>query len=306
MPEALQFQPLRLLKRQRLLLAVLESLGSETELRHLQQLMFLVNAELPVKYYHFAPVPEGPKSFELEYDIGALRIKGLLLANDEYITPILTGELLALPWDLSAEISRAIEGFGSKSYEETAREIFRGYPYYALNSDLRHGLLTSEELDKVESIRPVAVTAALYTIGYEGLSLEEYINLLLGHKVRMLIDVRKNAYSMKFGFSRQILERGLREAGIHYLHLPGLGVESSKRREARTDKQWDTMFQEYFNGILPLHGKELSKIKEMLERLNRVAITCYEAAPEDCHRSYVSRALEAMQGWKYPVVHLHK
>ena len=66
------------------------------------------------------------------------------------------------------------------------------------------------------------------------------------------------------------------------------------------------MFQEYFEETLPLHGKELSTIKEMLERLNRVAITCYEAAPEDCHRSYVARALEAMQGWEYPVIHLHK
>jgi hypothetical protein len=299
-------QPLRLLKRQRLTLAVIEALGEEVPQRHLQQLLFLVNAEHAVKYYHFAPVADGPKSFELEYDLGALNVKGLLLLSDELITPKLTGEMMRLPWDLAAKVNEVVGQFGRMSHEETAATIFRRYPYYAINSDLRHSVLTADELGRVESARPVAASPTLYTIGYEGLHLEEYINLLIAQNVRMLIDVRKNAYSMKFGFSRHILERGLREAGIHYLHLPGLGVDSAKRREAETDKQWYRMFEEYERDTLPMKGHELSKIKEMLERLNRVAITCYEAVPGDCHRSYVAKALESMHGWKYPVVHLHQ
>jgi len=294
------------LKRQRLLLAVLESIGREIEVRRIQQLLFLICEAHPVKYYHFAPVLEGVKSFELVYDLGSLKIKGLLQYDDELLTPNLTGFIRELPPDLASDVSRVVIEFGTKTYEEIAREIFTRYPYYAINSDLRHGVLSPDALDRVEKVRAVGMTPMLYTIGYEGLHLEEYINLLIGQNVRMLIDVRKNAYSMKFGFSRHILERGLREAGIHYIHLPGLGVDSAKRREANTDKQWYNMFQEYFEETLPLHGKELSTIKEMIERLNRVAITCYEATPEDCHRSYIARALEAMQGWEYPVVHLHK
>jgi hypothetical protein len=298
-------KPIRLLKRQRLLLAVLESIGQEIEVRRIQQLLFLICEAHPVKYYYFAPVLEGVKSFELEYDLGSLKIKGLLQYDDELVTPTLTGFIRELPPDLASDVSRVVIEFGTKTYEEIAREIFTRYPYYAINSELRHAVLSPDELDRVEKVRAVGMTPMLYTIGYEGLHLEEYINLLIGQNVRMLIDVRKNAYSMKFGFSRHILERGLREAGIHYIHLPGLGVDSAKRREANTDKQWYNMFQEYFEETLPLHGKELSTIKEMIERLNRVAITCYEATPEDCHRSYVARALEAMQGWEYPVVHLH-
>lgn len=299
-------KPPRLLKRQRLLLAVLESIGEEIEARRIQQLLFLVSERYPVKFYHFAPVLEGVKSFELEYDIGSLQIKGLLQFQDELLTPLLTGFFRELPPDLATDVGRIVLEFGRKTYEELAYDIFSRYPYYAINSDLRHAVLSHEQLDKVEQTRVVGISPTLYTIGYEGLHLEEYINLLIGQNVRMLIDVRKNAYSMKFGFSRHILERGLREAGIHYVHLPGLGVDSAKRREATTDKQWYSMFQEYYEETLPLHGKELSTIKEMLERLNRVAITCYEATPEDCHRSYVARALEAMQGWDFPVVHLHK
>lgn len=295
-----------MLKRQRLLLAVLEGLGQEIEVRKLQQLLFLISQAHPVKYYHFAPVVEGVKSFELEYDLGSLKSKDLLHYDDELATPSLTGYIRELPPDLASDLSKTLLEFGAKTYEEIAGEIFRRFPYYAINSDLRHGVLTPEQLDKVEKVRAVGIAPTLYTIGYEGLHLEEYINLLISQNVRMLIDVRKNAYSMKFGFSRHILERGLREAGIHYLHLSGLGVDSAKRHAANTDKQWYNMFQEYFEETLPLHGKELSTIKEMLERLNRVAITCYEATPEDCHRSYVARALEAMQGWEYPVVHLHK
>jgi hypothetical protein len=299
-------KPLRLLKRQKLLLAVLESIGQEIEVRKIQQLLFLVSEAHPVKYYHFAPVVEGVKSFELEYDIGSLKIKELLQYDDELLTPLLTGYMRELPPDLAIDVSKVVLEFGEKTYEEIARTIFSRYPYYAINSDLRHGVLTPEELSEVEQARAVGMSPTLYTIGYEGLHLEEYINLLIWQNVRMLIDIRKNAYSMKFGFSRHILERGLREAGIHYIHLPGLGVDSAKRHAANTDKKWLSMFEEYYEETLPLHGKELSTISEMLERLNRVAITCYEATPEDCHRSYVARALEAMQGWEYPVVHLHK
>lgn len=299
-------KPLRLLKRQRLLLAVLESIGEEIEVRRIQQLIFLITQEHPVKYYHFAPVSEGVKSFELEYDLGSLRSKDLLHLEDELLTPLVTGYMPELPPDLASDVSRVIMQFGRKAYEEIGYPIFSRYPYFAINSDLRHAALSPEQLDKVEAARSLGITPKLYTIGYEGLHLEEYINLLIGQNVRMLIDVRKNAYSMKFGFSRHILERGLREAGIHYIHLPGLGVDSAKRHEAKTDKQWHNMFQEYYEETLPQHGKELTIIKEMIERLNRVAITCYEAAPEDCHRSYVARALEAMQGWEYPVEHLHK
>lgn len=272
----------------------------------MQQLVFLIFEAHPVKHYHFSPVLEGVKSFELEYDLGSLKIKELLHYDDELLTPLLTGYMRELAPDLASDVSKVMLEFSRKTYEEIALEIFSRYPYYAVNSDLRHGVLSPEQLENVEAARAVGASPKLYTIGYEGLHLEEYINLLIGQNIRMLIDVRKNAYSMKFGFSRHILERGLREAGIHYLHLPGLGVDSAKRREATTDKQWYNMFQEYYEETLPLHGKELSTIQEMVERLKRVAITCYEATPEDCHRSYVARALEAMQGWEYPVVHLHK
>jgi hypothetical protein len=299
-------KPLRLLKRQRLLLALLESIGEEIEARQVQQLLFLICQQHPINYYHFAPVSEGVKSFELEYDLGALKVKGLLHYEDELLTPLLTGYVRELPEEVANDVSKTVLEFGRKAHEEIAEAIFTRYPYYAMNSDLRRGVLNQDQLDKVEAARELGISPTLFTIGYEGLHLEEYINLLIGQNVRMVIDVRKNAYSMKFGFSRHILERGLRETGIHYIHLPGLGVDSVKRHEAKTDKQWYSMFQEYYEETLPQHGTELRIIKDMIERLNRVAITCYEAAPEDCHRSYVARALQAMQGWKYSVEHLHK
>ena len=48
------------------------------------------------------------------------------------------------------------------------------------------------------------------TIGYEGLSLEQYIVTLLINDVRVLCDVRKNAYSQKFGFSKNQLAKAWR------------------------------------------------------------------------------------------------
>jgi len=47
----------------------------------------------------------------------------------------------------------------------------------------------------------------LFTIGYEGISLEEYFNRLIKNDVKVLVDVRNNPLSMKFGFSKTQLKR---------------------------------------------------------------------------------------------------
>jgi hypothetical protein len=46
-------------------------------------------------------------------------------------------------------------------------------------------LLTKEELDKVEKARPQSNKTVLFTIGYEGISLEEYLVRLLKNDVKI-------------------------------------------------------------------------------------------------------------------------
>ena len=69
----------------------------------------------------------------------------------------------------------------------------------------------------------------LYTIGYEGISFEQYINKLLTNGVKVLCDVRRNPYSQKYGFLKNGLQEFLGLVGIEYIHIPELGITSSMR-----------------------------------------------------------------------------
>ena len=65
----------------------------------------------------------------------------------------------------------------------------------------------------------------LYTIGYQGRSLEEFLAVLRREGIGCVVDVRRNALSRKPGFSKTALREALAGAGIDYLHLRRLGIE---------------------------------------------------------------------------------
>ena len=58
----------------------------------------------------------------------------------------------------------------------------------------------------------------IYTIGYEGKSIDEFIEELKNQGVKNLIDVRIRAGSRKKGFSKTALSEYLNNAGITYNH----------------------------------------------------------------------------------------
>ncbi|MGY9014452.1 MAG: DUF488 family protein [Rhodospirillales bacterium] len=66
----------------------------------------------------------------------------------------------------------------------------------------------------VESPRPTAASARLFTIGYEGKTLERFLNQLVQHRIRVLCDVHRNPVSMKFGFSKNRLRKAVNAMGF--------------------------------------------------------------------------------------------
>lgn len=131
----------------------------------------------------------------------------------------------------------------------------------------------------------------LFTIGYEGKSLDEFINLLLREDVRVLVDVRRHPWSLKFGFTREELEATLQVVGIGYVHLPGLGIASEDRRKVGVELTREELFSTYARDIQNMQKDDMSRILHLLEERKLVALTCFEAEPEHCHRSHVARVL---------------
>jgi uncharacterized protein (DUF488 family) len=126
----------------------------------------------------------------------------------------------------------------------------------------------------------------MFTIGYEGKSIEAFINTLIKNNVRILCDVRKNPLSRKFGFSKGKLSHITNTIGIEYVHIPGLGIDSEKRLSLSSTDDYIRLFNDYKKN-LPNLNKYLNEVYTLLIHNSRIALMCYEYEPEKCHRHVI-------------------
>ena len=135
------------------------------------------------------------------------------------------------------------------------------------------------------------MNSILYTIGYEGRNIKEYISILSDNKIQHLCDVRRNAFSRKKGFSGKALKAACGSAGIEYAHLSGLGIDASHRKDLPPPKhphleEYKKLFAEY-----KPDEDYVRALEWLIQKHKRVAITCYEADHQFCHRSVLAGIL---------------
>lgn len=112
------------------------------------------------------------------------------------------------------------------------------------------------------------------------------------NNIQTLCDVRKNAFSMKFGFSKNMLKHALEQVGIKYVHLPELGIESEDRKVLNTLEDYKTLFKEY--ETTTIHTDEAQTALEYLSNLSKnqnIALSCFEKDIKYCHRSVIANVL---------------
>jgi uncharacterized protein (DUF488 family) len=133
--------------------------------------------------------------------------------------------------------------------------------------------------------------AAVATVGYEGTNVADFLRTLRDAGVRLLVDVRAVASSRRPGFAKTRLAANLREAGIGYLHLRGLGTPADGRAAARAGRH-DEM-RAVFAEHLTTEGAqaELAQLEGLVRGGPKVALLCFEADPSHCHRALVADAL---------------
>ncbi|MBD3371447.1 MAG: DUF488 family protein [Candidatus Coatesbacteria bacterium] len=139
----------------------------------------------------------------------------------------------------------------------------------------------------------------LYTIGYQGRSLDDFLALLEREEISCIVDVRKNAISRKPGFSKTKLKDALKNKDISYIHIGSLGIESKYRKNLTAKKDYLSLFKYYKHNILPQQQKEITNLIQMAQK-KRLALLCYEYDPDICHRSII-----AEQVCKYSTINLH-
>ena len=142
----------------------------------------------------------------------------------------------------------------------------------------------------------------LFTIGYTGLQLDNFLEQLEIAKVELLLDVREIPISRKRGFSKNALAEKLMDSGIKYQHLKWLGSPKALRHEVRETRDYNT----FFRGVVRHLRQELAvaQLNEAIE-LAREVRCCLMCCCEDwkyCHRSCVVDEMLTMKHFK--VVHM--
>src|SRR3954466_4308691 len=124
----------------------------------------------------------------------------------------------------------------------------------------------------------------IFTIGYEGTTVGEFIAALRSAGVERVIDVRALPLSRRPGFSKSPLKAALDEAGIEYVHLKALGTPAEGRAAARAGRHSD--LERIYAGQLEL-PEAIVQSQEMppLPGEKPSALLCFEREPAHCHRT---------------------
>lgn len=294
--------------RERYLLALLEALGGSVGNLDFQKLLFLhCQAEGAAASYEFVPYMYGAFSFTSYADRRKLVQRGLL-EDDGQQWALARRGLQAFPQERSvpARLAAFASQYRDLRGDALVAETYRRFPYYATKSSIVKRVLRGDDeaLARIEAARPESTNPGITTIGYEGRTLERYLNLLIEHRITILCDVRRNAISRKYGFSKSTLAKACEGVGLRYEHLPQLGIASEKRRSLDSQAEYDALFREYERHDLPMQTEALATIRGWVQGGARVALTCYEHLPERCHRHCVADALAQTDGAGYKSQHV--
>ena len=290
--------------RRKILLALLETFGGNLTAKSLQKYLFLFTRNQENPAFDFIPYKYGCFSYQANQDILTMQKYGYIeiieKANGRLISLQQGNPIFPLLMESDQiKLKETKQRFEHFTQTELIRFTYQKYPYYAINSSIAQDLLTVTELKIVEQQRVNKSEQQLFSIGYEGISLETYINKLIQNDVHVLCDVRKNAFSQKYGFSKNQLQKACEGVGIQYVHIPELGIESDKRQTLNSQKDYDILFEQYEHTTLKEKKEYIFKIKQIIETEKRVALTCFEKDPVQCHRTRIIKVLMNLPEIKY-------
>lgn len=291
--------------RRKVILALLQAFGGELEKIRLQKLLFLLTNRQAKPDYDFVPYKLGCFSYSANADLTAMVTRGMVAESEYYFSktdPI--NYLQQLKENDRLAVMEVKRLYGEMDADTLMKHTYTNFPYTAIKSVKAEKILGPLELERVNSARPQGSTTILFTIGYEGISPEEYLNRLIKNDVRVLVDVRNNPLSMKYGFSKGQLKRFCENLGIQYVHFPEVGIQSDQRRELHTQTDYDVLFADYRANSLPQTGSTQEAILHLLQRNHRIALTCFEANICQCHRKHLAEAIAALPGFGYEVKHI--
>lgn len=271
----------------------------------LQKLLFLFAQQQAKAEYDFIPYKYGCYSYSANADMTAMVKRGFLVEDDKCFIKKDSIDYLSLLRPADAKLIQNVkDSYGSMSANELIKHTYRNFPFYAINSEVAEKLLNATDLEKIDRARPKSNDTVLYTIGYEGVSLEEYLVKLVKYDIKLLVDVRNNPLSMKYGFSKGQLKKYCASLGIEYKHIPEVGIQGNQRQELKTQSDYDKLFVAYCKHTLTETTAQQHAIVQLLKQYKRIALTCFEANICQCHRKHLAEAITQLPEFTYTLKHI--
>ena len=287
------------------MLALLQKFGGSLGKTELQKVLLLLTQNQEKKGYDFVPYKYGCYSFQAAADIYTMEKYGQVAVTNRGVKKIDSNDYISV---LNEKDRINLEQLhllhGGKSYSDLIKYTYTQYPYFAIHSEIAERYLNKAELNRVFQNKPSSTKTILYTIGYEGISLEQYLNKLIGKDVKVLVDVRNNPMSMKYGFTKSQLLKACGSVGIQYIHFPEVGIISEQRQQLNSQIDYDNLFARYCEETLPNTLSTQEAILKLLQEKKRIALTCFEANICQCHRKHLADAIQSLPDWKYEIIHL--
>jgi len=291
--------------RRKIILALIELLGGRVEKLRFQKLLFLFSMKKQDPEYDFVPYKYGCYSYSAHADMNTMIKKGLISeTGNEYAKEDKNRYLKYLRPQDKRILDEVVSDYGHMSKDALIEYTYLNYPFYAIRSTIAKEVLPGKLYERVENVTPKEGLATLFTIGYEGISLEGYLQKLVRNNVKLLVDVRKNPLSMKFGFSKTPLKGYCNSLGIEYVHIPELGIASEYRQQLETQEDYDKLFIRYCQTTLNETAEVQLRVLGLLKKHKRIALTCFEAEPCRCHRTHLAESITTLPGFEYRVIHV--
>jgi uncharacterized protein (DUF488 family) len=142
----------------------------------------------------------------------------------------------------------------------------------------------------------------LFTVGYEGSTIESFIDSLRANNISCVLDVRALPLSRKPGFSKTQLAGRLTRAQIGYIHLPELGTPKAIRDNLKSTRDYAAFFEKMEKYLA---GKK-DAIRQAYNHVTsaRCCLMCFERLAEQCHRRIVAEKIRATNGDDLQITHI--
>src|SRR5450432_3514563 len=159
--------------RRKIILSLFQLFDGQLEKIRLQKLLFLFSQRQQKADYDFIPYKYGCYSYSANADLTTMVRRGMLTETDSGFTSNeKSGFLKTLKDSDKNSLLEIKNDYGKMDATALMRHTYINYPFFAINSITAENILSAKEFEQVRVAKPIHDSITLFTIGYEGISLE--------------------------------------------------------------------------------------------------------------------------------------